>query len=151
MSLDVYLTIKDRQKLPEAQAIFIREDGENREISWKEWDERYPDQEPMYVTLPSDDEEVYSANITHNLNRMAGHAGNLYEALWRPEDIDATVANDLIPYLEEGLSLLKNDPEKYREYNPPNGWGDYNGLVRFTTNYLKACREYPKAEVYVSR
>ena len=35
------------------------------------------------VYLMVDNERVYDANITHNLNSMASEAG-CYEALWRP-------------------------------------------------------------------
>ena len=40
--------------------------------------------------------EIYSRNITHNLNDMAEAAG-LYEALWRPDDTGFVYARDLIP------------------------------------------------------
>lgn len=46
--------------------------------------------------------EVYWANITHNLNKMAEAAG-IYHALWHPELIPATTANEIIPILESGL------------------------------------------------
>ena len=94
--------------------------------------------------------EVYSANITHNLNNMANAAG-IYQALWRPEELHITKAGDLIPLLEKGLAELKADPEKFRAYNASNGWGMYEHFVPFVEDYLEACREYPDAEVSVSR
>lgn len=94
--------------------------------------------------------EVYSANITHNLNRMAAAAG-LYEALWRPEELKIRLAVELIPLLERGLETLKTDPEKFRKLNAENGWGKYEHLVSFVEDYLAACRESPGAEVRVSR
>ena len=93
---------------------------------------------------------LYSANITHNLNRMANAAG-IYEALWRPEEIGVTRPRQLIPLLREGLARLVENPEVFKEYNPENGWGTYSGLVSFVRNYLAACEEYPDATVYVSR
>ena len=97
------------------------------------------------------DAYVYEANITHNLGRMASEAGKLYKALWRPEELGAVKAKDIIKHLERGLNLLKSDPEKYKKLNPSNGWGDYEGLVRFTENYLKACKDFPEIDIYVSR
>jgi len=38
-----------------------------------------------------------------------------------------------------------------KKHNPKNGWGDYEGLVRFVKEYLKACIDYPDAEIKVSR
>ncbi len=89
---------------------------------------------------------VFSANITHNLTSMANAAG-IYKELWHPEDLGITTAKDLIDPLETGLCILKADPEKFVKFNPPNGWGDYEGLVSFVTKYLTACRENPDAKV----
>lgn len=93
---------------------------------------------------------LYSANITHNLNRMANAAG-IYEALWRPEEIGVTHAIQLIPLLREGVARLVKNPKEFEQYNPENGWGTYSGLVSFVKEYLAACEEYPDATVYVSR
>jgi len=94
--------------------------------------------------------EIYNGNITHNLNTMADAAG-LYKPLWRPEEVGITKAEQLIPLLTEGLARLKAEPAKYREHNPQNGWGSYEGLIRFVEEYLNACGENPEAAVEVSR
>lgn len=145
MSLDVYL------KLPGAQSttgerIFIREDGRNKELTRAEWDARYPDREPATMTT----EEVYSANITHNLGKMASEAG-VYQSLWRPEELRFTRAEQLIEPLTRGLAHLRGDPEHFKQFNPENGWGNYEGLVEFVQEYLIACIRYPNAEISVSR
>ena len=94
--------------------------------------------------------EIYNGNITHNLNKMAMEAG-LYEVLWRPEELGMTRAEELIPTLTAGLARLKADPEKFKAHNPPNGWGSYEGFVRFVEEYLNACGENPEAAVEVWR
>ena len=94
--------------------------------------------------------EVYESNITHNLNKMAMEAG-IYEALWRPEEIGITHAEQLIEPLTEGLAKLKADPDHYQKFNSPNGWGMYEHFVPFVEDYLNACKENPDAEVNVSR
>ena len=93
---------------------------------------------------------IYSANITHNLNKMADAAG-IYKELWRPEEIGITKAHQLIAPLTDGLARLRAEPDKYRAFNPPNGWGSYEGLVRFVEDYLNACGMEPDADVRVSR
>lgn len=93
---------------------------------------------------------VFEANITHNLGTMARYA-ELYQPLWRPEELGVKTAGQLIPLLELGLSKLRVDPEGYRKYEAPNGWGKYEDLVQFVESYLAACREYPEAEVRASR
>jgi hypothetical protein len=92
----------------------------------------------------------YDANITHNLNAMADHAG-IYYHLWRPSEIGINRAKELIEPLEKGLIALKELPGFFKKYNPPNGWGTYEILVEFVEAYLKACKEYPEAVVRVSR
>lgn len=148
MSLDVYLRTPGVQHAVEAK-IYVREGGENREITREEWNARYPDREP-YTVEADEGETVYSANITHNLNRMADKAG-VYELLWRPEECKVTHAWQLIDLLTDGLARLQSEPDYYRTFNPSNGWGNYDGLVSFVERYLAACREYPDAEVSVSR
>jgi hypothetical protein len=93
---------------------------------------------------------LFDYNITHNLSVMAGEAG-IYEALWRPDEIGITKAEQLIRPLEEGLANLKSDPEKFKQFNAENGWGKYENLVAFVEKYLIAAKEYPDADVRVSR
>ena len=62
-----------------------------------------------------------------------------------------TKAKELIEPLRQGLHNLKSEPERYKKFNPENGWGSYDGLVKFVENYLNACYEYPDADVEVSR
>lgn len=94
--------------------------------------------------------EVYSANITHNLGRMAEEVG-LYEVLWRPEELGFTKASELIEPLRIGLANLLAKRVECEKLNPENGWGNYGGLINFTRNYLAACEDNPDATVEVSR
>lgn len=94
--------------------------------------------------------EVYTANITHNLGRMADAAG-IYMAVWRPEEIGIQIAAQLIEPLTAGLELLKSDPERFKAYDAPNGWGVYKHLVKFVEDYLAACKENPGATVRACR
>jgi len=115
-------------------------------------------------------ENIYNANITHNLAEMAGRAG-IYEALWRPhrlkpdynipekdydaewefEDNSTTFAKDIIPLLERGLADLKSRPEYFEQFNSSNGWGTYKHFVPFVEEYLNACKKHPDSIVKVSR
>ncbi len=89
-------------------------------------------------------------NVTHNLNNMAKAVG-LYEVLWRPEEIGITTASQMIAPLEEGLDELVANPDKYKAFNPPNGWGDYDIFVDFCKLALRDCCEYPDATIEVGR
>ena len=152
MSLDVYLTMENIKLNLSGSGIFVRENGQTKEITREKWDKRFPNREPVVVKVEDTtaDTEVYAANITHNLGRMAKEAG-VYQHLWRPDEIDIIKARDLIEPLKDGLAVLQSDPERFKAFNPSNGWGDYEGLVRFVGGYLTACCWFPEADVSVWR
>lgn len=103
-----------------------------------------------HVHTRTDTPYLYNANITHNLGRMAEEAG-IYEELWRPEEIGITKAHQLIQPLTDGLTLLKGDPARFQAFDAPNGWGLYVHFVPWVERYLEACKEFPEADVHVSR
>jgi hypothetical protein len=108
----------------------------------------------LMVTQPT---SIFSMNITHNLGKMAGavelsNGMSLYDVLWRPDEQEGLVfARDISELLDEGWNILLSDPEKYKRYNPENGWGSYDGLCNFVYNYRNACWDNPDAELRVSR
>lgn len=151
MSLDVWLEAKTPPTAPRSgSGIFVRRNGANVEICIDEWNRAFPDQEPIIATATDDDCEVYWGNVTHNLTTMAEAAG-LYRHLWRPDEIGICDAGQLIEPLTAGLAKLQADPDHFKTMNPSNGWGTYDGLCRFVSEYLNACREHPDAAVRVSR
>jgi hypothetical protein len=121
------------------------------------------------VNFHEEKEQLYSANIRHNLNVMAEQAG-IYKALWRPyqlhkdyvysedykiemafEDLVTIIATDIIDVIEQGLDLLKNRPDYFSKFNSPNGWGTYVHFVQFVKKYLAALKQYPNSIVIVDR
>jgi hypothetical protein len=93
---------------------------------------------------------VFSGNITHNLNEMASEAG-IYECLWRPDEHGINEARQIVEPLAAGLADMEARPDHYRTFNPSNGWGTFDGFVKWCHEYLEACKKYPKASIYVSR
>jgi hypothetical protein len=109
----------------------------------------------LMVTKPC---SVFTANITHNLGKMAdavklSNGETLYKVLWRPEECSYgyTRAFEIVSLLNEGLVELVRFPEKYKPYNPENGWGSYEGLVTFVREYHSACLDNLDAELQVCR
>ena len=93
---------------------------------------------------------IFSANVTHNMSKMASAAG-IYEILWRTDETNTKLAADIIEPLRKGIELLKSDPERFKEFNPSNGWGNYECFLEFLENYLNACVENPDATISWSR
>lgn len=147
MGLDVSLYSKTAVS-KKSTGVFIRENGKNRELTISEIQEKYPNAEIEMLEYESDC--VFQANITHNLGKMATEAG-IYYACWRPEEIEAKVAKDIIPLLEKGFEDMKSKPDYYKQFDSSNGWGIYVDFLPWVEEYLKACKAYPEAEISVSR
>ncbi len=94
-------------------------------------------------------DEGFSANITHNLGKMASEAG-IYAALWEAED-HHWKAMDIIQPLRDGIALMKSDPARFEAFNAANGWGTYEVFVPWCEEYLAACEANPDATISVSR
>jgi hypothetical protein len=100
----------------------------------------------LLVTQPT---VVYSDSCTHNLSPMAKAAG-LYWILWGVADMYREFkASEILPTLEQGLQILRNDPETFRSFNAPNGWGTYEDLLTFVSGVINACKSHPEAIIRV--
>jgi len=102
---------------------------------------------------------VYSRNITHNLGKMAYAVKldldevdlTLYDILWRPDEHGFKYAKDIADLLDIGWNILLSEPDYFETYNPPNGWGSYEGLCDFVYEYRNACWDNPESELRISR
>jgi hypothetical protein len=92
---------------------------------------------------------VFTQNITHNLTKMASEAG-IYVVLWTPTENGYSKAWQIVPELKAGLKSLKEDPDRFKQFNAPNGWGLYEHFVPFVEEVLSACEQYPDADIDVS-
>jgi hypothetical protein len=99
---------------------------------------------------------IHSQNITHNLANMAGNVYitsemTLYDVLWRPEEYNLVYAKDIADHLHVAWNILLSEPEFFKQFNPENGWGNYDTLLGFVYNYRNKCYDNPEALVEVSR
>jgi hypothetical protein len=68
-------------------------------------------------------------NVTSNLTTMLDKAGiRLADERW----VDKPGIN-MLPTLQAAINRMVADPEDFRKYNPPNGWGEYDGAVEALT------------------
>ena len=99
---------------------------------------------------------IYDNNITHNLGKMASEVKlsnrlTLYDVLWRPDEHELELAEDIAELLDEGWNILQSEPDRFRQFNPENGWGNYDNLCRFVYEYRNACWLEPNASIEVCR
>lgn len=89
------------------------------------------------------DIEFTSANTTWNLRQMIVESTGLE---WRNEEDNGLVI-DIIPAISRGYGELLSHPEKYKQYEAPNGWGTISGCKRFFRTILidweNFCEEKP--------
>lgn len=74
-----------------------------------------------------------SANTTWNVREMIVKSTGLE---WKNEQNNG-FCKDVIPHIEHGLSELKYNSEKYRQYESKNGWGTVAGTARFFEQIIK--------------
>jgi hypothetical protein len=75
----------------------------------------------------------------------------LYQVLWRPDEHQLVLASDIAELLDEAWNVLLSAPEYYGQFNPHNGWGNYDNLCNFVYNYRNICWQEPAAKIGVSR
>ena len=99
---------------------------------------------------------VYDNNITHNLSKMASEVKlsnglSLYDVLWRADEHQLIYAQDIAELLDEGWNILVSEPDRFKQLNPENGWGNYDNLCKFVYEYRAACWNEPDATIEVCR
>ena len=92
--------------------------------------------------------EIGSLNITHNLNVMAEAVSeDFYKAIWRPEELNANNAQDIVDIIIKGLNKIENNPQHYIHLNPRN----YYDFVEFLHKYVDILQENPDATIKAYR
>ena len=92
-------------------------------------------------------QEVAHANITHNMTEL-WYALGIYEILYNGQ---GKYASDVYNQLHRALLRLEVDRAKWEAYDSPNGWGTYDGALRFLTIIVKACEEFPNARIDIDK
>jgi hypothetical protein len=78
-----------------------------------------------------------SYNITWNVRELIKQSSG-----WNIKNEDTNgFAKDLIPMLERGKHELYMFPEKFKQYESPNGWGTIEGVKHLYRNLIKEWEE----------
>lgn len=101
-------------------------------------------------------EDYWTGNITHNLGEMASNIPinetTLYYVIWRPEEIfENPTTSILINYITKGINYMIENRLSLLKFESPNGWGTYEGFLKFLLNYKQACEDNPDCQIEVSR
>lgn len=111
-----------------------------------------------YSNIPESDnnDEYWSANITHNLCKMARQipvgSTSLYMVVWRPEEIfKSTTTNVMLIFLVKGINYMISHRKELLPFEPDNGWGTYDVFLKFLLDYKNACEDNPDCLIEVCR
>lgn len=83
-----------------------------------------------------------SFNLTYNLTPMLGAAGM---PPWG--ELVGLSCSEAGPIWYRVAQELQADPDRFRIYNPPNGWGSYEDALEVISALAVACMRFPSAVV----
>lgn len=86
------------------------------------------------------DVNIYETDVTYNLSKMYYKAIDEELGLRKFNGMNC---NDAIPILEKAISDMENNKKEYEKFNPENGWGSYEGLLRRFREILEICKNNP--------
>lgn len=66
-------------------------------------------------------------------------------------EFDGKTGEECAPILERAIATMRDEPERFRAHDSPNGWGNYATLLPALERLLRHLCEYPKSVVRVSR
>jgi len=66
-------------------------------------------------------------------------------------DMHGKIGIVCLPHLLQGIQNMLEYPDKYREMNPENEWGDYEGATLVLVKLAVHCELHPYREVFVSK
>lgn len=84
-------------------------------------------------------------NYTANTAAMIKEVCGSYPSEWNGKK-----CADMYPVLMQGVSLLLNHPQQYRQFEPVNKWGTVEGTIDFLQKIADNCAEYPTAIIKVN-
>lgn len=93
---------------------------------------------------------VSSWVVTHNFTKLARAVGIYYD-LWSPDKMGIKTASQLIIPLQEAVLKIKENPERFRQYEEPLGNWTCEDFVRWLEHVWEACLENPQASVHVDQ
>ena len=83
-------------------------------------------------------------NHTSNTAAMIKEVCGSYPSAW-----NGMRCSELLPALATGCKELRAYSQKYRQFEPENGWGTVETTLEFLDAIRKACEEYPTAVLEV--
>jgi len=98
----------------------------------------------VYLATNGGRKKDHAANYTSNVNGMIKEA--MQCSLDDLHNVNAVEAKEKLEY---AIKRLRKDPLKYKQMNPRNGWGNYEGVINFLEDISHYCTKYSNRKVEV--
>jgi len=66
-------------------------------------------------------------------------------------DFEGKTSAECLPSLKAAINVMAGDPARFKAMNPPNGWGDYDSLLKALTELAESMSRNPLTVVCVWR
>jgi hypothetical protein len=87
-------------------------------------------------------------NCTSNVSPMWRKALAAAGEPIRLSDTEGRNAADALPLLRAAAQHMRDNPDEYLPMNPDNGWGDYDGALKYLANVADECERHPRASLH---
>jgi len=84
------------------------------------------------IKAPEDTYERYERNVTYNNSSLLKRAG------FHPSVLNGINVYRLIPVLNNAITVMQDNPDYFKQFEPENGWGGYADVLDF----LHSMRNY---------
>ena len=84
--------------------------------------------------------EIYETNITYNLANM------YYKAIDKElglKKLKGMTCEEALPIIKNAIDDMVKNKLEYEKFNPKNGWGSYDGLLRRFREIRNVCEDNP--------
>jgi hypothetical protein len=81
-------------------------------------------------------------NFTSNTSIMIKEVCGSYPSEW-----NNIKCSEMIDVLYKGINRLKDSPNKYKKYEPRNGYGTVESTIEFLERIKTNCELYPYAKI----
>jgi hypothetical protein len=98
-------------------------------------------------TGAGNDVEVFATNYTSNVAGMWRFAMERSGAGMEVWQTGGMTGAEAAPLLEGALSHMQAFPVLYGPFEPDNGWGNYEGAMKFLYETVEACEAHPLAKL----
>jgi hypothetical protein len=88
-------------------------------------------------------DQIFDRNYTYNIAGIAKEAG------FSVRDFDDKSGAEIVAILEPAIERMQKDPEHFRQFEPSNGWGDFDTFLELLESLLTITKKNPNGYCHI--